>query len=110
MDYGLLILAGFSAGFVDAVAGGGGLISLPALLALGLPSKIALGTNKCIGIATAAASTARYTLSGNVPWEKVFPMAALAGILAAAGAIGFYDGFFGPGTGTFLMMGHVHHT
>jgi uncharacterized membrane protein YfcA len=44
--YPLLFLVGLIAGTVDAVAGGGGLISLPALLNLGLPVPLALGTNK----------------------------------------------------------------
>jgi uncharacterized protein len=39
-------VAGFAAGFVDSIAGGGGLISLPALLAAGVPPHLALGTNK----------------------------------------------------------------
>ena len=42
----LLWLAALGAGFVDAIAGGGGLITLPALLAAGLPPHLALGTNK----------------------------------------------------------------
>ena len=42
----LLFLTGFSAGLVDAIAGGGGIISLPVLLNLGLPPQLALGTNK----------------------------------------------------------------
>lgn len=42
----LLFAAAFIAGLVDAVAGGGGLITVPALLAAGLPPQMALGTNK----------------------------------------------------------------
>ena len=42
----LLAAAAFAAGLVDAIAGGGGLVSLPALLATGLPPQLALGTNK----------------------------------------------------------------
>ena len=44
--YPLLFAAGFSAGLVDSIAGGGGIISLPVLLNLGLPPQLALGTNK----------------------------------------------------------------
>ncbi len=155
-----LIIAGFVAGFIDAVAGGGGLISLPALMALGLPPKLALGTNKAIGISTAIASSFRYWVSGTIEWRRVFPMALFAGLCSVLGAwvatqtspevlrpvilfglilvalyvalkrrfglttqeakkhailwisllsggLGFYDGFFGPGTGTFLMMSFV---
>src|SRR5580693_1385737 len=60
--YGLLALAGFSAGLVDAIAGGGGIISLPALLAFGLPPHLALGTNKlqaCLGTTLATVNYAR---------------------------------------------------
>jgi uncharacterized membrane protein YfcA len=42
----LLFFAGLSAGFIDAIAGGGGLISLPALLPVGLPPQVALGPNQ----------------------------------------------------------------
>lgn len=55
----LLILAAFVAGFIDAVAGGGGLLTVPALLATGLPPHIALGTNKLA--ATFGSITASYT-------------------------------------------------
>jgi uncharacterized membrane protein YfcA len=60
--YGALSVAGFAAGFVDAIAGGGGIISLPALLAVGLPAHLALGTNKLqagLGTSVAAANYAR---------------------------------------------------
>lgn len=57
----LLVLAivAFSAGFIDAVAGGGGMLTVPALLSLGLPPHVALGTNKLA--ATFASSTAAFT-------------------------------------------------
>src|SRR5688572_1789049 len=45
-QYGLLFLAGLSGGFIDSIAGGGGLITVPALLWAGLPPQLALGTNK----------------------------------------------------------------
>ncbi|MFH1262889.1 MAG: TSUP family transporter [Pseudomonadota bacterium] len=155
-----LILGGFSAGFVDSIAGGGGLISLPTLLALGLPPTLALGSNKVIAIGTGAASSLRYGFGRCIDWRTITPVAIGAGLAAAAGAfaatrtdpsvlrpiilvgliavatylafkrqfgrapgkkrwkhpigpflfvlpIAFYDGFFGPGTGTFLMMGFV---
>ena len=44
--YPLLFAAGFGAGLVDSIAGGGGIISLPVLLNLGIPPQLALGTNK----------------------------------------------------------------
>ncbi len=57
----LVILAGvaFIAGFIDAVAGGGGMLTVPALLSIGLPPHLALGTNKLA--ATFASSTAAFT-------------------------------------------------
>ncbi len=153
-------MGGFSAGFVDSIAGGGGLISLPTLLALGLPPTVALGSNKVIAIGTGMASSLRYGFARFIDWKTITPVAVAAGIAAGAGAwaaaktdpsvlrpvilfgliavatylvfkrqfglspqrkrlmaavwpflfvipIGFYDGFFGPGTGTFLMMGFV---
>ncbi|WED22730.1 TSUP family transporter [Vibrio sp. JC009] len=55
----ILSLVAFAAGFIDAVAGGGGMLTIPALLSLGLPPHIALGTNKLA--ATFASSTAAIT-------------------------------------------------
>lgn len=69
----------FLAGFVDSVAGGGGLISLPAYLLVGLPAHTAAGTNKvvaCIGTTFAAG---KYIRSGNVKIKLA--------LLAAAGAL-----------------------
>ncbi len=81
----------FLAGFVDAVAGGGGLISLPAYYLAGLPPVLAAGTNKlsaCLGTIT---SSVQYALKGKVLWR--------IGLLAAAGA------FPGSWLGTaFLQM------
>ena len=42
----ILVLVAFIAGFIDAIAGGGGLLTIPALLTAGLPPHLALGTNK----------------------------------------------------------------
>lgn len=154
-------LAALAAGFIDAIAGGGGLIQLPALL-IGLPQSATvqvLGTNKLSSIfgTTAAAIMYRrrvkpdflFTLSmaipafvgsmcgallaANIPTHALRPIVFLLllavgiytwrhptlghveelrhthrrrrGIAISAGAgIGFYDGIFGPGTGTFLML------
>lgn len=155
----VLALCGFVAAFIDATVGGGGLISLPALLFIGLPPALALGTNKLAGTMSAVTSTAAYLKSGKVNYRLVAPAFPLGVIGAAAGAVvvhhlpaaflrplvlvlliivagytfwnkrlgltpnrtiltkrvfffaalsalvvGFYDGFFGPGTGSFLMM------
>ncbi|WAH38444.1 sulfite exporter TauE/SafE family protein [Alicyclobacillus dauci] len=154
-----LAISGFVAAFVDSTVGGGGLISLPALLFVGLPPAAALGTNKLAGTMSAVTSTLSYLRSGKVNYRLVGPVFPLGIIGAAAGAIvvhhlpsaflrplvlvlliavaaytlvkknlglnpnrqdlprhvfvwaglaalviGFYDGFFGPGTGSFLMM------
>jgi uncharacterized protein len=55
----VLAIVAFIAGFIDAVAGGGGMLTVPALLSLGLPPHIALGTNKVA--ASFASSTAAFT-------------------------------------------------
>jgi len=156
-----LLAASFFAGFIDSIAGGGGLIQLPALL-IGLPkSETAevLGTNKLsavFGTTTAAAlyrkqikpdpkvliamgvpaflgSAGGALLASKIPTSSMRPMVLVLLIVVAiytwfkpdlgklenlrhlpkrriqiaAGAgvvIGFYDGIFGPGTGSFLML------
>lgn len=158
----LLAAVALVAGTVDAIAGGGGLVTLPTLLAAGLPPHLALGTNKGQSVFGAFAALARFSRSGLVDARRArltFPLglvgslagAALVlavppavlrpivlGLLAAAalfialrrggsarlddaparpharllagGAallIGAYDGFFGPGTGTFLIVAFV---
>ena len=154
----ILVVVAFAAGTVDAIAGGGGLLTLPALLTAGLPPQAALGTNKGQSVFGSAAALLRYARGGLVEKERAklaFPFgfagSALGGLavlaldpkilkplvlvlLVAAGAfvafrpvpkqhspvkrpalvvaliasgIGFYDGFFGPGTGTFLIVAFV---
>ena len=150
----------FIAGFVDAVAGGGGLISLPAYLISGIPVHMAIGTNKLSSGMGTALATFRYAKSGYIRWK----LAAFCAVCALAGSscgaelalliddgafkiimlvilplvalyvlrgkalvndgektplspvkttviamvvalvIGAYDGFYGPGTGTFLIL------
>jgi uncharacterized membrane protein YfcA len=150
----------FLAGLIDSIAGGGGLISVPAYLAGGLPPHLALGNNKFSSAFGTAFSTARYFRHGMID----VPVALCSALLALAGSflgtrtvlvldpgflngillilipviavftlsnkklgnrneaetqparqkliigsiaglcIGFYDGFFGPGTGTFLIL------
>ncbi|MEZ4703616.1 MAG: TSUP family transporter [Bdellovibrionota bacterium] len=158
MELFFLTLAGFFAGFVDAIVGGGGLIFLPTLLALGIPPVTALGSNKAVGISTAIASTTKYAHSKQIKWlhiKVLIPCALVASIAGAytatnidpkvlswviplaltvifiyllvkkdAGqlhkdllpskwgfvifpAIAFYDGFIGPGTGTFLCVSFI---
>lgn len=155
----LLMGVAFVAGAIDALAGGGGLLTIPALMAAGIPPVNALATNKLqssFGTASAVYAFARNgridfrrflkpalaAFAGSVlgAWtlqridpgfvEGLIPVllilmvlyflvapkaseedrhsrlgpAALTGIVAA---IGFYDGFFGPGTGSFLTTALV---
>ena len=155
-----LWLAGLFAGFVDAIAGGGGIISLPALLATGMPPHLALGTNKLQGtfgsltaainysrkglvnlreVPTGIIFTALGALSGTMTVQVLSPdflrhiilillasvflytlfspdlgklerrpsMAAPAFFGCAGLVLGFYDGFFGPGTGSFWTIALV---
>jgi uncharacterized membrane protein YfcA len=156
----ILILAAFVAGVVDAIAGGGGLITVPMLLLCGLSPAQALATNKlqgCFGSGTAALTYAR---AGHVQLRAQWPMALAALAASALGAlialalpadslrsvmpyiligvggyfwakpglsdaarpprlapvvfgatlvplVALYDGFFGPGAGSFYMLGFV---
>ncbi|MBX3209954.1 MAG: TSUP family transporter, partial [Labilithrix sp.] len=154
----LLALAAFGAGLVDAIAGGGGLVTVPVLLAAGLPVPVALATNKGQASFGAVSSFASFWTKGGIDRARV-PLAfacgfigSLAGarvlllvkpeplkpvvlvlLLAAAGivayprkpktgharpwamlalgpiafALGFYDGFFGPGVGSMLIVAFV---
>lgn len=156
----LLVLAAFCAGFVDSIAGGGGLISVPALLLAGASPVEALATNKLQGTFGAGTAMVAYARAGHVRPQDQLGMAAISATAGAGGALvahlipaevlriimpvvligvaGFfalkpgltddtraervkpavfavtavpliaaYDGFFGPGTGSFFMMGFV---
>ena len=126
----------FLGGFVDAIAGGGGLISLPAYMIAGLPPHFAIATNKLSSGMGTLVSTSRFALSGNIPWKSAVPCVVMAMLVIvpltayyvlktknldvereplstgqtvlraciAALVIGMYDGFYGPGTGTFLIL------
>jgi uncharacterized membrane protein YfcA len=153
----LLFFAGLSAGFIDAIAGGGGLISVPALLWAGLPPQIALGTNKMQSTWGTLMAVRKYAKAGLVSWPQVRLTVLITFVSAMVGAwvvmlisnavlkmivpwmllgiavyvllspglgktavkarlslgafaclagsmLGFYDGFFGPGTGTFWTL------
>jgi len=79
-------LAGLLAGFVDAIAGGGGLIGVPALLAAGLPPVMALGTNKVQSVIGTAAAATTYWRGGYVSLNLLLvtlPVAYVASILGA---------------------------
>ncbi len=157
----LLMLASALAGFIDAVVGGGGLITVPALM-LGLPAgtpiTTLLGTNKVVACTGTTVAAFKFARSGVLPWRELpLPILFAAGgsllgsrltytvppdflrpvvVLLLVGVFGFtlarpdlghrhaprfglahqrglaalisfivggYDGFFGPGTGTFMI-------
>ena len=154
----LVCLGVFCASFMDAIGGGGGIISLPTYLLAGLPMHFALGTNKLSSCIGTVASTVRYVKNGYVDWLLGIPSIALALVGAHLGTklhlamdeqylkivllfvlpviavillrkkdlpesrkpmnewlrrwitwtasliFGAYDGFYGPGTGTFLLL------
>ena len=154
---GLLVAAAFAAGLMDSIAGGGGLITVPALLATGLPPAQALATNKLQSSFGSGTALLRYARAGQVPVDEVAPAVGFTAVGAFAGtltvrflptawlsgliplilvgilvyllfrprwgaeaqaprwgrpafyavfglALGFYDGFLGPGTGTFWTV------
>ena len=83
----------FLAGFVDSIAGGGGLISLPAYLLVGLPAHMAAGTNKVVSSIGTSASVFKYMKSGKVKLDIA--------LFAAAGALA------GGGLGSYFVVGWV---
>ena len=152
-----LFFSAFLAGLVDAVAGGGGLIALPALLFAGIPPQLALGTNKLQGSFGTLTAAFNYIKKGQASLKEAWLGIVFTLLGAAAGAVlvqqldpdflgpvipillllvfiytlfsrnlglktgaprlphgvffvfsglglGFYDGFFGPGTGSFWTM------
>ena len=156
----LLAVAAFAAGFVDSIAGGGGLITVPALLLAGLSPVDSLGTNKVQGLFGSGSATLAYAAGGQVDPRRQLPSALLACLGGACGAlaatvvpghvlsaalpvvlvaialyfalkpnmgdvdrarrigpvlfgatlvplVGFYDGLFGPGAGSFYMLAFV---
>jgi uncharacterized protein len=156
----LLVFAAFLAGFIDSIAGGGGLITVPALLLAGASPIETLGTNKLQSVFGSGAATFTYARAGHVNLKQQLPMGLMSLVASMAGAfcatllpqdvfrqilpfvlvaialyfvlkpdvsdldtverikpvvfavtlvpvIGFYDGIFGPGTGSFFMLGFV---
>lgn len=153
----LLFSTGLIAGTVDAIAGGGGLISLPMLLSIGIPPHIALGTNKLQTTIGTLSATYSYYRRGLFSLKTIYKGLIFGFIGATLGALlsqildsdilrktipillllillytirspklgyqdakakitefwfyilfgfslGFYDGFFGPGTGSFWVF------
>lgn len=155
-----LALLAFVAGLIDAIAGGGGLLVLPALLLAGFQPASALAVNKLQAAFGSGSATFTFTRAGLIDWRATAPMFVLAALGSVAGAllvsalptgflrafmppmlvvialymglskrlgdadrerripprlflftvapaIGFYDGVFGPGTGSLLMLAFV---
>ncbi len=155
-----LFLSAFVAGFLDTLAGGGGLISLPALIISGIPPLSALGTNKLQGSMGTATATYVMLKTKKVTWSNIKHImlsAFIGGLLGTIAVqfvntkvlnfviptvllfiamyfligphpqkngsrprisngiyqkiivpfIGFYDGMFGPGTGSFFALSGV---
>jgi len=82
----ILMAAAFAAGFVDAIAGGGGLITLPTLLLVGIPPVEALATNKLQGIFGSGSAAISYASKGYVDITKQYPVALACFFGAAIGA------------------------
>lgn len=82
----ILFLAAVFAGFVDSIAGGGGLITIPAMLIAGIPPLETLGTNKLQSQFGAASATISYARRGHVNLKEQLPMALLATLGGAIGA------------------------
>lgn len=112
----LLFLAGIAvlAGFLDTLAGGGGLIALPALLMAGVPPLAALGTNKLQGSFGTAMASAMMFRSGRVAWRSArwLMVGAFAGSIGGSVAVQFVDssvlGFVIPlvlvGTASYFLL------
>jgi len=81
-----LMAAALAAGIIDSIAGGGGLVTLPALMLAGLPPAVALGTNKCQSLFGALSATLAYARSGHVNINRQKRQALLAIIGGGAGA------------------------
>ncbi|KGJ02571.1 hypothetical protein SAMN04487972_10979 [Paracoccus halophilus] len=83
----MLVAAAFAAGFVDAIAGGGGLITVPALMLAGLPPAQALATNKVQGVFGAGTAALSYARRGLVDLRQQTGPAAIAFAAAVVGAL-----------------------
>lgn len=82
----LLCAAFFLAGIVDAVCGGGGLLTLPAFLSIGFPAHMISGTNQCSTLLGGTASFLSYLKSGHIHWRTALPAVPLTVLGAFLGA------------------------
>ena len=83
----LLVLAAFAAGMIDSIAGGGGLLALPAILLAGADPVTALATSKIQGVFGTASAATAYARAGQVSPRTQGGPALLAGLAGAAGAL-----------------------
>lgn len=157
--YAILTIVAFIAGFIDAIAGGGGLLTVPAMLWAGIPPITMLATNKVQSSFGSGTACFNFSRKGLIDWRTYAPTViailflsglgavvvqtirpgvlnlivpglliliaaymlfsprmtdedahqrlTTAGYMPVGGAIGFYDGFFGPGTGSFFATSLV---
>lgn len=158
----ILCIVGFAAAFLDSIAGGGGILTVPALMAAGLPPHLTLGTNKFSATNASFTSTLTFLKSKKIhlPLIKyILPFSFFGAVLGVntvlkinekylqviilillvfvalntlfnknvgtenkfqglttktiiigcivGFSIGFYDGFFGPGTGSILLYAFI---
>lgn len=88
MDVNVIVslLAGVAAGFIGAVTSGGGLISIPILIFLGLPANVAIATNRLGAFGVMAAAIPRYSKAKKIRWDiawKFIPLAILGGFIGS---------------------------
>ncbi|HEX2146966.1 MAG TPA: TSUP family transporter [Pseudorhizobium sp.] len=84
---GLLLAAAFIAGFIDSIAGGGGLITIPVMLIAGIPPLESIATNKLQAQFGVASATVAYARRGHVDLKKQLPMALMATLGGVLGAL-----------------------
>ncbi len=85
-----LCLAALAAGLVDSIGGGGGLITVPTLLNIGVPSQVLLGTNKCLSTLGSLPAVYRYGRAGLLPRLRLSHYALLTVVSALAAALGAF--------------------
>lgn len=78
----------FLAGFVDSIAGGGGLLTVPALILAGLDPIYALGTNKLQGCVASFSATVAFARARLIDWRSATPLALIA---AVGGTLGTFS-------------------
>src|SRR5688572_9898463 len=83
----LLALVAGVAGWVDAIAGGGGLLQLPALFVAGVPAPALFGVNKLSSLCGTSAAVARYAAHGSVRWPTVLVAAPIAAAASVGGTL-----------------------